>query len=73
MTIKELSTVFFGSVKIQRATFLSHHRIRFDELYDGQLMKLTDENILNCTINVITNIPGSTLRNGVPYLNITVK
>lgn len=72
MTIKELSTVFHGSVEISRCVQTGEHSIRFDELYSGNLGKLTDESILSLTIKVIVNVPGSTLRNGIPFLNITV-
>ena len=72
MTIKELSTVFHGNVIVERTVHTGKNSIRFDELYDGKLAKLTDENILSLSIKVIENIPGSTIRNGIPFLHIYV-
>ena len=72
MTIKELSTIFHGSVVVERTVATGTHSIRFDELYDGKLAKLADETILSLTIKVVENIPGSTIRNGIPFLRIIV-
>lgn len=68
MTIKELSTIFFGSVKIQRSRVYPHHRYIFDNLYEGKLANLTDESVLGATINVMSN----TTTNNEPLMIITV-
>ena len=71
MKIKNLANVFQGSVIIYRL-IINGHNVRFDELYDGKLAKLADEELLNSEIKLIENIPGSTLRNGVPFLHIKI-
>ena len=56
MKVKDLATIFFGTVSIQRSHVLPHHRYSFDSLYEGALMHLEDEEILNSPINVMSNM-----------------
>ena len=77
MTIKELTNVFKGKASVDRATItgkmLGGYSMKIETLYDGNLGKLTDENLLNAEIKAIVNIPGSTKQGGIPFLKITIK
>lgn len=79
MKVSDLKTVFSGSCVITQTVHLpsnpysGRRNIRFDEVYTGQLRKLENPDILNLKIIHIANIPGGTSRDGIPFLNISVK
>jgi len=72
MKISELATVFRGSAVITRSVETGPRSIRFITLFDGKLAKLSNPDLLSADIKTVVNIPGSTLRNGIPFLNIYI-
>ena len=79
MTVRELQKVFISSCVITETVELGGvdtfggKWIRIDELYNGHLGKLQDAGLLNREILMIMNISGGTSRQGIPFLEITLK
>ena len=72
MKVSDLASVFHGSAMITRPVETGPNRLRIDTLFDDRLGKLTDQDLLNAEIKTVVNIPGSTLRDGIPFLNIYI-